>query len=610
MSVLLIKILFLIIIIFTSSFLVGNIVCCKMAGEKSINRSLVYGFTVLLALFELMSIPAIVFNISFRKLIFVFSVSVSAFLVISLLVFIKKSHYKEYSLKNMKNNIFGKFIIAVLVGIQVFASIYLEHTDADDGYYVTISNIAVEQNVICLEGDSVYHGTISDEKAFRPEVAAWELFVGYLCKMVDVHPAIMCHTMLPAILIVLCYMAVYELSKKVLTDKKNIISFIILFAILNMFSGYSVHSTGCFLLLRLWQGKAMLVNFAFPMLILNCIEIYEEKDSIVTWCMNFAIVCMGTMFTVVGIYLMPIFYFIVGAPLIIKRAIEKQGKKVFKLIKCAFVSMIPIIVILLYMFYKVVSSASGQSYLTRQAPTWIGVFNTVYNNKTMFVLLVISMIIIFIKGNVTNKLIFIGSPVLLALTFLNPLLCDIVAKNITGVDVYWRLYWMIPLYIIISYAFVLLCNEARKKAGVLLVIVMLLAFSGEFIYSEKYFTEMTNLYKLPTEVVDIGENVPEGSKCMLPDNISYYLRQYTSKAKVLNARGTSVLFEKIGDTDYTYSWLYDQIYTYGLVNEPLIINLLKMVEVDYVYYPNADIIKGENENIIRLDGNGALVKIQ
>jgi len=615
MNILLIKILLLMTIVYVCSFFVGNVICSRIKGSMSICKSVIYGFTLLMTLFEILSIPAIVVKVKFSSLVNIYLFFAMIVLVYAVYVFVKENDYKKYIIKNVKFNVItfiGVIGAIIFIVIQVWASIYLQHSDADDGYYVTVSNIALEQDEICLEGNKVYHGMVSEEEAFRPEIAAWELFVAFLCKVVNVHPAIMCHTMLPAMLIILCYMVVYELAKKLFGDKNSIIMFIMFFAVLNIFSGYSIYSSGCFLLFRLWQGKAMLVNFAFPLLILNCIDIYREKDNNYTWAMNFAIICLGTMFTVVGIYLMPVFYFVVGAPFIFKNIWTKQMKKVIQLIVKAIISILPIIVLLLFMFYRVVSAESGKAYLDKQAPKWISVFNMIFSNKLILILFIIALIIIAIKGAEDDKYIFIGTPIVLMLTFLNPFLCEKVAKYITGVDVYWRLYWMLPLYITICYGFVLLCNEASAKGKLLVFVtlIVVLGYSGELIYTDKYFGKMTNEYKLPNQIICIADNLPSNSNCLLPENLSFYLRQYTSDIKVPKARNMMSTLDCIGDTHYTYSWLYHQIYTFGYVNEPSIVSLLNILEVDYIYYPNVENIKSVNVDIYMLDENSALIKVK
>lgn len=600
------------------SFIVGHFVTKIIKIKPYIFRNIIYGFTFLISIFEVMSIICIKFNVKFHVLQYLY-VGIVAFTVFVLLgFFIYTKQYKQYIKKNiLRNFIFLELILTILVIMfQMFQSCYLNHTDADDGYFIAISNIAVEKDVIILEGDSVYNGGESYTESVRSDTFSWELFIATISKTFNIHPAILTHSMLPAFLIFMCYLAFYEVGRKIILNRKKRYLFMLFISILNLFGGYAVYSSGCFLLLRVWQGKAMLVNFAFPMLIANCICIYQKRDNIYTWIFNVVIVLSGMAFTTVGIYLMPITYLIVGIPYIINRIIKKDMKRVFILLRNATLSMLPIVLFDVYTFLLLMNSSTGEKYMQRAAHKWGDIFEMTMMRGSYFVLLLLCCIYLVVKKRKkVESLLFVGMVVALFITFLNPYFTELVAQKVTGVDVYWRLYWIMPIYIIIAYVLSDLIYKEKKLIEIITIgmTILLIKCAGSYIYEDKlYFTEHTNKYKIPDEVIQVCNLIIEDDRdvtCLFPPKLAYYPRQYTSKINVIKARGMSENKSLILDTSYSYVFLYKKVYENHDIDSDEIENLLNELNVEYIY--TRDPINTKNYVLYNVfDGYGYLYKVK
>jgi hypothetical protein len=185
--------------------------------------------------------------------------------------------------------------------------------------------------------------------------------------------------------------------------------------------------------------------------------------------------------------------------------------------------------------------------------------------------------------------IFVGMTVGLFLTFLNPYFCVFVAQKITGVDVYWRLYWILPIYIVIAYAITDVIPEQPQWNVCLAAVgaMLILSLSGTNMYQENlYFSKHCNEYKITDESLTVVQKLEEDdddATCIFPEDMSFYIRQYTSKISVIKGRGMATNGSTIGDTVYTLSQLYDLIYNRQELDNPETLNLLKYLGVDYVY---------------------------
>ena len=101
--------------------------------------------------------------------------------------------------------------------------------------------------------------------------------------------------------------------------------------------------------------------------------------------------------------------------------------------------------------------------------------------------------------------------VLLAGAIFFPITAKIMMK-LVGQEVYWRCFWALPTVAVAAFAGTELISSLKgkgKKLLLLLTCVCLLVVNGTFIFSNQYFTEKENSYKLPQEVLDVIDIVSE-----------------------------------------------------------------------------------------------------
>lgn len=136
-----------------------------------------------------------------------------------------------------------------------------------------------------------------------------------------------------------------------------------------------------------------------------------------------------------------------------------------------------------------------------------------------------------------------GYTVCFFLIFFCPLTAKVIMDYCIGTEVYWRMFWILPLPIVIAYAFSLRLRTAENRwrrclcaAGMLLVI----AVTGTAVYQPEVFVEAENPYKLPQEVIDVcdminedaRENSIEEKKAVVVNELLPYIRQYDGSIKM------------------------------------------------------------------------------
>ena len=168
-------------------------------------------------------------------------------------------------------------------------------------------------------------------------LSPWPIFCAMMGILSGCHPTIIMHTLVPIILIPMAYLAAFLLATIILKkDYEKISRFMCIFCVFNIFGNYSIRSTSTFLLFRIWQGKAVLCNIIIPLIVYFYIVMIEEQNKRDLICL-FGAVTTGTMFSSMGVFLIPILFV---ALMIVELVMNRNFKNCFLSLLC----MIPCLI--------------------------------------------------------------------------------------------------------------------------------------------------------------------------------------------------------------------------------------------------------------------------
>lgn len=161
--------------------------------------------------------------------------------------------------------------------------------------------------------------------------------------------------------------------------------------------------------------------------------------------------------------------------------------------------------------------------------------------------------------------------------------------EVNGEDVYWRVYWLLPIAITIPYMLTQYIFKNPKLIGKItigLVSIVLLILSGKYVYTEDKFIKVNNYYKIPDDILEIVEVVSEDDdsykKLAGPLEFIIYTRQYD---------GTIILAES---RSFTGTYGKDSIITYlEEGNLKKVTDKAKAINCNYVVMKHED----EHEDI-------------
>lgn len=159
------------------------------------------------------------------------------------------------------------------------------------------------------------------------------------------------------------------------------------------------------------------------------------------------------------------------------------------------------------------------------------------NSPKYYILIVVSIIIVLVcEKNHEKKIMFGWYPLVMYVLFYNPILVPI-ASCFFGDDIiayYCRFMLMIPIFLIISYAVILVAERQKKEKRIIFLFIAFIIIYGQGFsaYGEEgAFSKMENFKNIPEDVVELNrildEDAGQGYKHVcVPYEISMYVRQF------------------------------------------------------------------------------------
>ncbi|MBO5372523.1 MAG: hypothetical protein J6A75_07375 [Lachnospiraceae bacterium] len=294
-------------------FLLGMLYTKFVDEEKNnLLLQLAGGYVLMLGIFELVALPLIWLRGSLNLLTGIYGGSILVLAGISIILNGKRIlqvitdtflAVREFTLCIWAQ-------LALIAG-QVIFYIKYQYSNADDAFFVAAATTAIETNSIIAYNP--YTGTAYESLPSRYVLSPLYGFNAVLSKVTDTHPAIMAHMIFMLVFLLLAY-AVFALIGRALFAKnmEKTGYFLIMISVLHLFAAYSERTSGLVLLIRLWQGKAILAGVLLPMILYLAIRIFLLEGKLADWILLFFLMCACCMVSSMGIMLGAIMVGILG----------------------------------------------------------------------------------------------------------------------------------------------------------------------------------------------------------------------------------------------------------------------------------------------------------
>jgi hypothetical protein len=336
-------------------------------------------------------------------------------------------------------------IAAGVILLQAVSAVVGDRAEWDDCFYLAAA-ADYQQAEVLNEQEPTYREGFPMPTAYR--LLCWELWGASLCHLCGVGPAILFHSFLPGLLVLLVYAAYAGLLGQLVPRRWLPLALLGLSAV--HLWGISSHWTAAnYLLPRVWQSKAVLLHLALPLLTLLLLRFALRPSWRVALslavCAVFALALSRSATFLVVV--------LVGClTLSLWRATEARRAR---LLAGAALLLVLAAGVGLFLWDKVRPTQEGL-WQPQRASSWLIVVDdyTRFGCVEVIWLLSLPLLAALAVGRraVACLVIF---PVILAATVVNPLLFDFVAGHFTTYDLYLRLLWLFPVALGLAVLFAL-----------------------------------------------------------------------------------------------------------------------------------------------------------
>lgn len=272
--------------------------------HRSVGEYLLTGYVLLFAIMELLTLPMIFLKVPFHVLAVTYGAV--AFVLGGIGAWKLYQNYKKDQQETVKGFSWTFVVALVLILAQIAMVVLFAHMDADDVFYVGTAVTDVDTDT--LYTISPYTGNPYTRLPKRYVLSPFPEFLAVISRLSGgFHPAIVAHTVFPAVFLALAYLVIYEYSRRFF--KENVRArgtFLILSALLLSFCGFSVYNSGTFAMIRIWQGKALLAGVLLPWLFLLCMEVLLKEKGRYPWSLLFLTNGACCLLSSMGIMLAPL----------------------------------------------------------------------------------------------------------------------------------------------------------------------------------------------------------------------------------------------------------------------------------------------------------------
>lgn len=291
-------------------FIIGLIPTRFMKKENGgIIMSLVLGIVITMGIFEPVALVFIFKKKSFMLLVKVMKLIWCMLALLSLVLNAKRiiMHLRDIknnkAYKNIKIDL-TMLIAIIAIGFQIYMCIAYQHVDDDDAFYVATATTAVQTD--SMYKISPYTGFKYKRLPTRYILSPMPIYYAMLSQLTNTQATEYAHSYLPVIVLIFVYGIYYLWSKLLFDNHSQRGLFLLLICAINIFGGHSIYTTQSFLVLRMWQGKAILASGLIPLTLYFCYCTSKEGANVIKLLMLFMLSLAASMVSSMGIFLTPV----------------------------------------------------------------------------------------------------------------------------------------------------------------------------------------------------------------------------------------------------------------------------------------------------------------
>ncbi len=611
--------------------------------SRNICSSLVWGTAIAFAALQIVAYPIYRASGSFYLFFMLYSIVLLVLFSLSVLTMVREKDFSGYS-SDWHSLIKGiheaPFLFLVCAGVLLFLCLYtfaFYYPTTDDGYYMTRSMEAIRQNTLGINVRFAWLGWSEGELPDFTDASTFAFFVSYCSFLSGIQATVLSKTFMAFCLLVLHIASVLYACDTVIENRDHVFSkktaAVILYTAFQILS-VKQSSAGIWMTGYIWNGKSLLPGYIFPLLLANCFVLMRRVETLQNreWISVTVVLLAGIAVSIVGLNLPVVLYFTLGLSFLIVNKFKYFGK----IWKGALLSVAPAILFAVLSYTFVITGQNDYYESGTTTPIiWADQFLEAID-FFQFVLYLLSCAYILFFGSKLQKALLILAPALLLVTFLNPFFTGFVCAYVTTSLVYWRLWWLFPVYLIPSIVIADLFNRLTKgriQNGFICSLLSLFIVSGfeifryvitdpdysilpyaenigrlinvrpEFRYNIYGINPATYETAVAVESDWDGEDQP---RMIMFFNRPFEIRQYSTDIIMAVAiRDIQLSQDIIPGTDISE---YDFMKTYSEIDDgKLLRDILDQLDIDYICFDGSSAVNNlEDYGFVHLQNVGGI----
>ncbi|MBW2644791.1 MAG: hypothetical protein JRE23_01185 [Deltaproteobacteria bacterium] len=204
-----------------------------------------------------------------------------------------------------KSTVWELIGLTCICGIVVFLSLGAHRPDADDAFFVSLASAAIDNPEEPLYGfDNLYRSGLPLVEQHLHFGQTYEYFIAVLADFTGIPVRVLYYVLLPALLAPIGILVYWILLRRFLPRRSALIGLTGLVIILALW-GDGHHTYGNFAFVRMFQGKAIYLMVALPMIVHSALE-YTHTPSRRNWLFLMLHQCAAVGFTINGLVVAPL----------------------------------------------------------------------------------------------------------------------------------------------------------------------------------------------------------------------------------------------------------------------------------------------------------------
>lgn len=225
-------------------------------------------------------------------------------------------------------------LLGVCIGIQCLMGMLYSDTSADAAYYVGTVNTAVYTDT--MGRFNPYTGTPIGHFSARYIFSCYPMHNAVVCALTGIHPLIQAKTIMAAVNILISNLIVYETGLRLFRNHRVKADLMVCFVCLIHLFSNTIYTDGTFLLTRSYEGKSILANVVFPMVLYCAIRLYQDEKERFLWILLFLTSVSAITFSGSSI----IFPVSLAAGILPVIAIKRKGRLLLPWLVCMLPSIL------------------------------------------------------------------------------------------------------------------------------------------------------------------------------------------------------------------------------------------------------------------------------